>query len=132
MNWPGFTPCWPSAGPIGGAGVAVPPGAWSLNWTVISFFAMVGSDFAHALSQSLTRGLPAGAITHSTNDYSFNNRRIDSLATLTFERIDDRLRLCARVLTRAGDPLQHPVQRYGQEQKGSETNKKRQDRQGDQ
>src|SRR5688572_577406 len=40
MNWPGFTPCWPRAGPIGGAGVAVPPGAWSLNWTVISFFAM--------------------------------------------------------------------------------------------
>ena len=31
MNCPGFTPCWPSAGPMGGAGVAVPPGACSLN-----------------------------------------------------------------------------------------------------
>jgi hypothetical protein len=28
---------------MGGAGVAVPPGAWSLNWTVISFLAM--TDF---------------------------------------------------------------------------------------
>ena len=41
MNWPGLTPCWPSAGPIGGAGVALPPGAWSLNCEVISFLAMV-------------------------------------------------------------------------------------------
>jgi hypothetical protein len=31
MNWPGFTPYWPSAGPMGGAGVAMPPGAWILN-----------------------------------------------------------------------------------------------------
>src|SRR5512138_1799768 len=26
-----FTPCWPSAGPIGGAGVALPAGTWSLT-----------------------------------------------------------------------------------------------------
>ena len=25
-----FTPCWPSAGPTGGAGFACPPGTWSL------------------------------------------------------------------------------------------------------
>ncbi len=25
-----FTPCWPSAGPIGGAGLAFPAGTWSL------------------------------------------------------------------------------------------------------
>src|SRR5688572_6791743 len=43
INCPGFTPCWPRAGPIGGAGVAVPPGAWSLNCEVISFLAMVSS-----------------------------------------------------------------------------------------
>src|SRR3954447_12547939 len=41
MNCPGLTPLAPRAGPIGGAGVALPPGAWSLNWLVISFFAMV-------------------------------------------------------------------------------------------
>src|SRR5439155_25635368 len=36
-NWPMFTPCWPSAGPTGGAGVAWPPGHWSLIFAVISF-----------------------------------------------------------------------------------------------
>ena len=25
-----FTPCWPSAGPMGGAGLALPAGIWSL------------------------------------------------------------------------------------------------------
>src|SRR6476659_7929233 len=44
MNCPGLTPLAPRAGPIGGAGVAVPPGAWSLNWEVISFLAMTYSD----------------------------------------------------------------------------------------
>src|SRR5215213_4224882 len=41
MNCPGLTPLAPRAGPIGGAGVALPPGAWSLNWLVISFLAIV-------------------------------------------------------------------------------------------
>src|SRR3954454_418303 len=36
-NWPIFTPCWPSAGPTGGAGVAWPPGHWSLTFAVITF-----------------------------------------------------------------------------------------------
>src|ERR1700761_6871532 len=27
-----LTPCWPSAGPTGGAGLAWPPTAWSLIW----------------------------------------------------------------------------------------------------
>src|SRR3954451_16819521 len=34
-----FTPCWPSAGPTGGAGLAWPPGIWSLM-RVRTFFAM--------------------------------------------------------------------------------------------
>src|SRR6059058_4052218 len=29
-----FTPCWPSAGPTGGAGVAEPPGHCNLIWAV--------------------------------------------------------------------------------------------------
>src|SRR4051794_93325 len=45
MNCPGLTPLAPKAGPIGGAGVAVPPGAWSLNWLVISFLAIPYSAF---------------------------------------------------------------------------------------
>src|SRR5688500_16852302 len=32
-----FTPCWPSAGPTGGAGVAWPAGSWSVN-VLTSFF----------------------------------------------------------------------------------------------
>src|SRR5215210_2817148 len=34
-----FTPCWPSAGPTGGAGLAAPAGIWSLI-RVSTFFAM--------------------------------------------------------------------------------------------
>src|ERR671924_359093 len=36
-----LTPCWPRAGPTGGAGFAWPPGIWSLM-TVRIFFAMKG------------------------------------------------------------------------------------------
>src|SRR5262245_34287516 len=39
-NCPMFTPCWPSAGPTGGAGVHCPPGTCSLIFAVSSFFAM--------------------------------------------------------------------------------------------
>src|ERR1043166_3884673 len=35
-----FTPCWPSAGPTGGAGVHWPPTTCSLIFALISFFAM--------------------------------------------------------------------------------------------
>ena len=37
-----LTPCWPSAGPTGGAGVACPAGICSLTWPMI-FFAMLAS-----------------------------------------------------------------------------------------
>ena len=43
-NWPMFTPCWPRAGPTGGAGVAWPPGHWSFTLAVITF-AIVRSRF---------------------------------------------------------------------------------------
>ena len=36
-----FTPCWPRAGPTGGAGLAAPPGTWSLM-VVRTFLAMCG------------------------------------------------------------------------------------------
>src|SRR5690242_20955789 len=35
-----LTPCWPSAGPTGGAGLACPPGIWSLM-SVRTFLAML-------------------------------------------------------------------------------------------
>jgi hypothetical protein len=37
-------PCWPSAGPTGGAGEACPPGAWSL--IVVSTFFAIDLPFA--------------------------------------------------------------------------------------
>src|SRR5918997_4075873 len=51
-----FTPCWPSAGPTGGAGLAAPPGTWSLM-SVRTFLAM--SDLLHLVEADLDRGLPA-------------------------------------------------------------------------
>src|SRR5919205_2453284 len=42
-----FTPCWPSAGPTGGAGLAWPPGIWSLI-SVRTFFAIAFACFSYA------------------------------------------------------------------------------------
>src|SRR5205809_7990556 len=69
MNCPGLTPLAPRAGPIGGAGVAVPPGAWSLNWLVISFLAMTYSAFVALRIFRLNRRL------------WLNDRRFDALAS---------------------------------------------------
>src|SRR6266700_2921992 len=51
-----LTPCWPSAGPTGGAGVAEPPGHWSFTLT-LSSFAM--SDGLHLPVFEFHRGRPA-------------------------------------------------------------------------
>src|SRR3954470_12031644 len=50
-------PCWPSAGPPGGAGVAWPPGACSLM-VVRTFFAML-LDLLHLVVPDLDRRLAA-------------------------------------------------------------------------
>src|SRR4051794_9503720 len=47
-------PCWPRAGPTGGAGVAWPPGAWSLM-TVRTFFMEL--HLLHLVVADLDRGL---------------------------------------------------------------------------
>src|SRR5215212_12161237 len=46
-----FTPCWPSAGPTGGAGLACPPGICSLM-SVRTFFAM-SVQFLHLVEGQL-------------------------------------------------------------------------------
>src|SRR5215208_5958768 len=48
-------PCWPSAGPTGGAGEAWPPGAWSLM-VVRTFFA-TGSDLLDLVEADFDRRL---------------------------------------------------------------------------
>src|SRR2546421_5827145 len=50
-----LTPCWPSAGPTGGAGVAWPPGIWSLM-SVRTFLAM-SIQFLHLVERELHRHL---------------------------------------------------------------------------
>src|SRR5438874_666308 len=50
-----FTPCWPSAGPTGGAGFACPPGIWSLM-RVRTFLAM-SVQLLHLVERQLHRDL---------------------------------------------------------------------------
>src|SRR5437016_10914057 len=52
-----LTPCCPSAGPTGGAGLAWPPTACSLIW-VRTFFA-IALDLLHLVEAHLDRRLPA-------------------------------------------------------------------------
>src|SRR5437763_11609260 len=53
-----LTPCWPSAGPTGGAGLACPPTAWSLIW-VRTFFAISPLDLLDLIEADLDRRLAA-------------------------------------------------------------------------
>src|SRR5262249_11449644 len=54
-----LTPCWPSAGPTGGAGLACPPGIWSLM--IVMTFLATGSpysvDLLHLVEPELDRNL---------------------------------------------------------------------------
>src|SRR5207237_6743085 len=50
-----LTPCWPSAGPTGGAGLACPPGIWSLI-SVRTFLAM-SVDLLHLVEREVHRDL---------------------------------------------------------------------------
>src|SRR5262249_62342687 len=68
-NWPMFTPCWPSAGPTGGAGVAWPAGIWSLTSALTSFLApplagapLPAPGFAGAAAMCLPRASASGGL----------------------------------------------------------------------
>src|SRR5581483_5837064 len=58
-----LTPCWPSAGPTGGAGFACPPGIWSLI-TVRIFFAIGSVQFLDVVESDLDRHLPLEDVHH--------------------------------------------------------------------
>src|SRR5918992_3642639 len=51
-----FTPCWPSAGPTGGAGLACPPGTWSLMR--VRTLRAIWLDLLDLVEADLDRGLP--------------------------------------------------------------------------
>src|SRR5690349_1363015 len=52
-----LTPCWPSAGPTGGAGLAAPAGTCSLM-SVRTLRAIAGSNLLDLVEADLDRGLP--------------------------------------------------------------------------
>src|SRR5436190_24308475 len=52
-----LTPCWPSAGPTGGAGFACPPGIWSLM-SVRTFFAIGLVQLLDLVERKLDGHLP--------------------------------------------------------------------------
>src|SRR5881392_2458738 len=60
-----LTPCWPSAGPTGGAGLAWPPGIWSLM-SVRTFFAIWFPlvELLHVVETNLDRHLPLEDVHH--------------------------------------------------------------------
>src|SRR5205085_12614086 len=60
-----LTPCWPSAGPTGGAGFAWPPGIWSLM--VVRIFFATGLplvELLHVVETDLDRHLPLEDVHH--------------------------------------------------------------------
>src|SRR3954469_20445454 len=61
-----LTPCWPSAGPMGGAGLALPAGIWSLMYPVTFFIYSSGSRFFHLREVQLDRrGTPEDREVHA-------------------------------------------------------------------
>src|SRR5437588_8515659 len=50
-----LTPCWPSAGPTGGAGFACPPGIWSLM--IVRTFLAIAIQLLHLIECELHRHL---------------------------------------------------------------------------
>src|SRR4051812_43662924 len=60
-----FTPCWPSAGPTGGAGFACPPGIWS--WMIVSTFLATWIplvELLHVVETDFDRHLPLEDVDH--------------------------------------------------------------------
>src|SRR3989442_219197 len=58
MNCPGLTPLAPRAGPMGGAGVAVPPGACILNFLTTSLTFAISLFLRSKTSKSKTNTVP--------------------------------------------------------------------------
>src|ERR1700726_1911378 len=60
-----LTPCWPSAGPTGGAGFACPPGIWSLISVSIFLATWVPLvELLHVVESDLDRHLPLEDVHH--------------------------------------------------------------------
>src|SRR5437870_7624106 len=91
-----LTPCWPSAGPIGGAGLALPAATCSFMYPLI-FFAMVrepksqvvgenGSSSVHDLLFTITAFHSSSANVTFSTSRKFNSTGVDrpKIVTVTF------------------------------------------------
>src|SRR5690242_19097718 len=104
-NWPMFTPCWPSAGPTGGAGVACPPGHWSFTFAVITF-AIAASRMRKAecgMRKKRSRSVPRFGV-RPDPPYSRVFRSLFDRSDLQFRIPNSALRIRSRL-----DPLHLPV-----------------------
>src|SRR5947199_92334 len=101
-----LTPCWPSAGPTGGAGLAWPPGIWSLI-SVRTFFA-IGPflvELLHLVEAELDRNLALEDVDEHL-ELLLVGVDVDDLAVEVGERAGRHLhRLAERVLDRRAGAL---------------------------
>src|SRR5919204_3893284 len=110
-----FTPCCPSAGPTGGAGLAWPPGIWSLM-IVRTFFAIALIQFLDVVEANLDRHLPLEDVHHHlellpvgvhVGDLAVEVRE---RAARDLHRLAEReLDLRARRRARAGSGVEDPI-----------------------
>src|SRR5918995_1851512 len=99
-----LTPCWPSAGPTGGAGFAWPPGIWSLM-RVRTFFAIWLVDLLHLVEAELDRDLALEDVDEHLELLSVG-LDVDDLAVEVRERAGGYLhRLAEGVLHLGARPL---------------------------
>src|SRR6188472_1857347 len=89
-----LTPCWPSAGPTGGAGFAWPPGIWSLM-IVRTFFAMSISfgGACYGATRPRSGRLQGSARTESALAESALRRKLVDLLHLVEAELDGHLAL---------------------------------------
>src|SRR3954447_21839779 len=93
-----LTPCWPRAGPTGGAGFACPPGIWSLM-SVRTFFAMGRPliELLYLVESELDRDLPLEDVPQALQ-FLLRGVDVDDLAVKVRQRARRHLhRLAERV-----------------------------------
>src|SRR3954468_20154764 len=107
-----FTPCWPSAGPTGGAGVAAPAGTWSL--ISVRTLRAIWLDLLHLVEADFDRSLAAkdrhkhaklARVVHHLGDLT---RAVGERAGHDLDRFADR-ELCPRARPLGGLALEQTV-----------------------
>src|SRR5256714_3955322 len=109
-----FTPCWPSAGPTGGAGFACPPGICSLM--IVRTFLAISVQLLHLIECELHRHLALEDV-HEHLQLLGVRIDVDDLAVEVRERpggyldrlAERELNLRARALAGGGTRVQDPI-----------------------